>query len=308
MLTQPILRRNCRNVTSGAPPLSAAPPLGCAQHGLVFSGAGDRVGGMFPRFSSLSLFVALLLVAPAVVGAKDLNNPVTQLAPINALLEGYYDGYESIDSLLQRGDFGLGTFDRLYGEMIVLDGVVYRAPVSGVVEVVPPDETTPWATVIDFAQDGAWTLPEGLTFDSLKAFADEKLPNQNLFVALRVDGNFARMKVRSVPAQEPPYKPLAEVVKNQKVFEWENVQGTLVGFRCPPYVSGLNVPGYHLHFISADRERGGHVLDFQLTRGELLGDVSSRYEVILPTGAAADSFADITHGEDRSAELHAIEN
>jgi acetolactate decarboxylase len=108
----------------------------------------------------------------------------------------------------------------------------------------------------------------------------------NLFYAVRVDGHFASVVTRSVPRQEKPYRPLVEVAKTQPVFHLKEVNGTLVGFRFPDFARGLNVPGFHLHFLTEDREAGGHVLELRLTNGELAIDASSRFHLELPTDPA----------------------
>ena len=92
-------------------------------------------------------------------------------------------------------------------------------------------------------------------------------PPKTCFYAVMIQGEFSYVKTRSVPAQEKPYPPLAEVTKNQPTFEFTDVTGTMVGFRCPPYVTGINVPGYHLHFLTDDRTAGGHLLEFTVAPG-----------------------------------------
>jgi acetolactate decarboxylase len=75
---------------------------------------------------------------------------------------------------------------------------------------------------------------------------------------------------------------LTEVTKNQAVFEFHDIEGTIVGFRCPPYVSGINVPGYHLHFLTKDRAAGGHVLDFIVGDASMYIDDTSEFTMSLP--------------------------
>jgi acetolactate decarboxylase len=126
----------------------------------------------------------------------------------------------------------------------------------------------------------------------------------NLFYAVRVDGHFASVTTRSVPRQDRPYPPLVEVAKTQPVFRLEEVSGTLAGFRLPDLVRGLNVPGFHLHFLTADRQAGGHVLDLVLTRGELAIDTSARFHLELPTDP---TFLHADLGRDRGEALDQAE-
>jgi acetolactate decarboxylase len=87
-----------------------------------------------------------------------------------------------------------------------------------------------------------------------------------------------------VPRQSPPYRGLAEVISDQHVFDLADVEGTMVGFRFPDYSEGIEVSGYHLHFITADRTRGGHVLECHPTRAVARIDASTDLHVELPPG------------------------
>jgi acetolactate decarboxylase len=190
-----------------------------------------------------------------------------QASTIGALLEGSYDGDLSFAELAEQGDLGLGTLNGLDGEMIALDGEFFRADVEGRVEPVPPGARTPFAVVTAFepAIDAAIAGP--LDHDGLLARLDELIPAGASSCAIRLDGRFELVRARSVPRQHPPYRPLTEVVAEQHVFELREVEGTMVGFRFPAYAEGIEVGGYHLHFISEDRSRGGHVLDSRAAAG-----------------------------------------
>src|SRR5512133_2177533 len=112
------------------------------------------------------------------------------------------------------------------------------------------------------------------------------------------------VKTRSVPSQVKPYKPLTEIVKTQPVFDLKNLEGTIVGFRCPSYAKGINVPGYHLHFLAADHKSGGHVLDFRIDRAKVEISDLTTVLLILPTDKSFYG-ADLT--PDREKELRAVE-
>ena len=134
---------------------------------------------------------------------------------------------------------------------------------------------------------------------------DRALPSSNLFYAVRADGEFAYVKTRSVPKQQKPYRPLVDVAKNQAVFEFHRVKGTLVGFRCPPFVKGINVPGYHFHFLTDDRKGGGHVLDLRVIGLDVALDPSDSIYMTLPQGA---DFYKSDLSVDRQQELHRVES
>jgi len=183
-----------------------------------------------------------------------------QASTIGALLEGAYDGDLSFAELAEHGDLGLGTLNGLDGEMIALDGGFYRADVDGTVGEVEGTERTPFAVVTRFEPAVDLEIEGPLDHEALLARLDDLIPAGAASCAIRIDGSFELVRARSVPRQSPPYRALTEVVAEQHVFELAEVEGSMLGFRFPDYVEGIEVSGYHLHFISEDRRRGGHVL------------------------------------------------
>jgi acetolactate decarboxylase len=184
-----------------------------------------------------------------------------QASTIGALLDGAFDGDLSFAELAEHGDLGLGTLNGLDGEMIGLDGEFFRADVDGAINAIAPGEKTPFAVVTRFEPGVDERIEGPMSHEELLARLDALIPAGASSCALRLDGRFDLVRARSVPAQSPPYRPLAEVVADQHVFELQDVAGTMLGFRFPAYAEGIEVGGYHLHFISDDRSRGGHVLD-----------------------------------------------
>jgi acetolactate decarboxylase len=164
--------------------------------------------------------------------------------------------------LKRHGDFGLGTFNALDGEMIVLDSRVWQVRASGNPAEASDSVGVPFAVVTLFARGIKIDLPAGLNMAGLADFLDGLTGDSSLVGAVRIDGRFAQVQVRSVKAQTRPYLPLSEVLaRDQVVFDLVDAEGVLVGFRFPGNFSGVNVAGWHLHFISADRRAGGHVLE-----------------------------------------------
>lgn len=256
-----------------------------------------------------NLLLALLCLAGT--GLCGLNptaaaerNTLVQISTIDALLSGLYDGVATIGSLRAHGDFGIGTFDALDGEMVVLDGQVYRVGADGQAVSVPDRETTPFAAVTFFAPDQEILVPAETALDSFPALVEATVPSTNLFYAFLLEGRFKAVRTRSVPAQQKPYRPLVEVVKEQPVFDFAGVEGVLVGFYCPPFVKGINVPGYHLHFLTADRKAGGHVLGFTVEEATLKIDTLSHFLLQLPE---TEEFAGIDLHQDRQEELERAE-
>jgi len=246
-----------------------------------------------------------LLLLTLLAGGCTTKPAVTQVNTIDSLLAGVYDGSMTLNELKTYGNFGIGTFHRLDGEMVVLDGVVYQVRADG--KVYRPDDnlTTPFAAVVFFAPPHKASLT-GLDFRKFCDRFDLLDSNRNSVAALKITGEFASVKVRSVPAQDKPYRPLAEVTKSQPEFTLEHVKGTVVGYRLPPFVKGINVPGYHLHFIDDSRTAGGHILNFELVDGTVEWQECSAFTILLPTGDSAFAAADLTL--DRSRELHQAES
>jgi acetolactate decarboxylase len=218
-----------------------------------------------------------------------------QASTIGSLLDGAYKGDVTFAELAEHGDLGLGTLNSLDGEMIAVDGRFYRADIAGTINEVEPSTRTPFAVLTWFTPTVELEVDEPLSHEELLAKLDARLPEEAVACAVRVDGSFELVHARSVPRQEPPYRGLAEVVEDQRVFDLADVEGTMVGFRFPDYSEGIEVSGYHLHFITADRTRGGHVLGGRLRHARAQLDVSTDLHVELPPGidlsAAATSQA-----------------
>ena len=202
------------------------------------------------------------------------------------------------------GGFGIGTFEGLDGEMVGINGDFYQVKADGISYPVPDSMETPFACVTFFDTDLEEKLPESITYEQLQEFLDGILPTSNIFYAIKIEGTFRYMKTRSVPGQEKPYPPLIEVAKNQSVFEFDDVEGTIVGFRCPSYASGINVPGYHLHFLTEDKDAGGHVLEFRVGEAVAFIDYTSEFLMILPGN---EDFYRIDLTQSKQEELETIE-
>ena len=222
--------------------------------------------------------------APVSDNTNEDTDTIFQVSTLNALMLGDYNGLITVDELLQQGDTGLGTFDMLEGEMIVAEGVVYQAKADG--SVVKPDgnDTIPFAAVTHFESDIELKLNDIGDIEALKTALTETVSenNVNIFYMATVTGVFDSVHVRSVPAQQKPYKPLSEVAESQTEFEYNDISGTLVALYCPDYVSGINLFGWHIHFISADGTKGGHVLDAAFQTAEADIDITDAYKLVLP--------------------------
>lgn len=270
---------------------------------------GLRVGAHAAAVAAL----ALLLAAPRGTRAQDAaaeplaggtedcvgvycaRDAIHQFAPAAAFASSLYDGPTTFAEVLRLGDFGLGAVSPLEGEVIILDGTAYHAGPTGEVEILPPSARTPFAFVKYFRGDRTVELPAAGSLAELSRALDRAIPSPNLLYAARIEGELPFVELRSVHRQERPYRPLGEVVREQNVFSATDVRGTLVGFRFPAYVAGVNTDGWHFHFVDEDRRLGGHVLDVRTNPIDAELDVSRTLTLVLPDDEAFEA-ADLRGG------------
>lgn len=181
-------------------------------------------------------------------------------SPVNALVEGIYEEKIPFAEIKKHGDFGLGTFDDLDGEMVMMDGQIFQINSAGRVVRVPDEALTPFSCVTFYEPFSHDVLAREVTYPEFVNWLMGLFPSPNIFYALRIEGSFAYMKTRSVPKQEN-YRPLVQVTKDQPTFEFSEISGTLAGFFTPTFMSSVSVPGLHLHFLSDDWQHGGHLLE-----------------------------------------------
>jgi acetolactate decarboxylase len=228
-----------------------------------------------------------------------------QYSIIDALMAGVYDGQLTVSELKKQGDLGLGTFNALDGEMVVVDGQVYQITVDGKVTQAPASGKIPFAAVTFFTPSIFIPVKKATNLAELTKLIDKALPTKNVIYALKIEGCFSRVKARSVPRQTRPYPPLAQAVEEQAVFGFTDVEGTMVGFRCPTFLKGVNVPGYQFHFLTKDRQAGGHVLDCSLANLTVQLDPTCRLSLVLPEEA---DFFRVNLEKDQRGDLKKLQN
>ena len=254
------------------------------------------------RIVSLGVSLALL----GLVGCRGptpwggASDTVHQVSTLDVLLAGHHDGVASVGEVRQHGDFGLGTYDRLDGEMVILEGTAYQIRGDGSVRVASMRETTPYAMVTKFVPDEQFRVDQRITLAELEAELDQRLGNRNIFHAIRIDGVLPRVELRSLHAQPKPYPDVETVTANQPTWNLENIAGTLVGVRSPSYVGTMALPGYHWHFISDDRTVGGHILGADVGPSLVRVNHNRNWDVRLPNSA---SFDELDLESDRSRML-----
>jgi acetolactate decarboxylase len=207
---------------------------------------------------------------------------IFQTSTMGALLSGAYEGRMTVRELLCHGDIGLGTFNDLDGEMLVLDGICYRLLDDGSVVVAHPDDRTPFAAVTWFRPEQHLDISAPCDRAELMSVVDQALASTNLMVAIRVKGLFERITTRAVAKQQLPDRPFTEVTRDQQEATFTDVTGTLAGFRMPAFEQGISVAGYHSHFIDGNLRHGGHALDYRLAHGRVDISVCSDLHLSLP--------------------------
>jgi acetolactate decarboxylase len=235
---------------------------------------------------------------------KHKNTTVYQYATINALMEGGFDGDMTLEALQKKGTFGIGTFNELDGEMIGFDNHFYQIKSDGKAYNVTASQKTPFAVVTNFAKDKTATISQIVNLQKLYALLDSLSPNKNLYVGYKIKVKCQTLKTRSVPKQAKPYPLMVDAVKNQSFFELGTISGTLVGFRFPEYMKGLNVPGYHFHFLSEDKKTGGHVLDLSGTNFEIEIDTITDFELHIPDN---EDFNKLNLAKTKAEDLEKVE-
>ena len=250
----------------------------------------------------LALCLAFCLAAGALHAAE--TGRLFQTSTLQALMAGVYDGDLTFQELARHGDFGLGTFEALDGGMIALDGAFYQIKADGRVSPVAGAMKTPSAEVTFFKAGRRHMIEMPLNYRQLLDYVDRLLPSPNLPYAIRVDGHFSSVKARSIPRQQKPYPPLAQAAEKQVVFELANVKGVIVAFRHPAYLAGVNMAGYHCHFIAADRRAGGHLPDCRVEGATVAVAALTNFSLRLPD---SQEFLQSDLTGDRCQELEKIE-
>ncbi|HEY3388091.1 MAG TPA: acetolactate decarboxylase [Prolixibacteraceae bacterium] len=222
-------------------------------------------------------------------GCSIKNNPVEfkpnsifQYSTLSALLEGVYDGEMTIGELKKYGDYGIGTFNALDGEMVMYEGQCYKVTSDSKVVKVSDSEKTPFAAICSFVSDTVIQINHPLNLKELKLYIDSVMPSSNLIFACKISGAFDSIVIRSVPKQERPYKRLIEAYKMQGIYTFTHQEGILFGYKFPKYLSDVNMDDYHLHFLSSDKSKGGHLMNCRLSQGSVSIAYIRNYHLQLP--------------------------
>ena len=229
-----------------------------------------------------------------------------QASTLNALMLGNFDETVSVKDFLHHADTGLGTYTGLDGEAIFEDGVAYKATADGKIVVMKPTDGVVIGTVAKFDESVPVVELTGIKdIEALKSALEPYVAgNKNVFYMIKAVGDFKTMHVRSCFASEKPYPTLSEVAKNQREFHFENTHGSVIAVYCPAYVNGINLPGWHFHYLSGDKTQGGHILGLSSDKLSVKINKIERFDLTLPTNP---EFAKRDLCEDLSAKTAAVE-
>ncbi|MCR8561764.1 acetolactate decarboxylase [Mucilaginibacter sp. BJC16-A38] len=223
-----------------------------------------------------------------------------------AFIGGLYDAWYPYSALKQHGDFGLGAPARLDGELIMLNGKLYKTEYTGKTIPVTAADSTPYAVVCFFHATKVYKPGKQLAKGQLFKYLDSVLTNQNGIYAIHINGNFKYVKTRAFPpVGQKPYLPLAAMLDKQRFFEFNSIKGDLVGYKLPAFMEGPHIAGYHFHFLSADKASGGHIIDFVADDVTVEVDVLSSYTMQLPQ---TPDFNNFDFKKDRKEEIKSVEN
>lgn len=218
-----------------------------------------------------------------------------QVSTLQALALGYSRSVIRVKELLEHGDTGLGTFEDINGEMILADGICCRAADDGTVIKAEDDMGVPFSAVSFLRDPRCFDLGPVPDIEALKSLLTVRIEEGfglNSMHMVRIDGEFEKVCARSESAYRSQHISLKEILgQTQKDFFFEQIAGTLVCVYFPDYMDGINAPGWHLHFLSEDRTRGGHVFDLNMKRGTVQMNKISRIEIRLPDSPAFDTYS-----------------
>ena len=218
-----------------------------------------------------------------------------QVATLQSLALGYTKSVITVEELLKHGDIGLGTFEGVDGEMIVLDGHCYQAIADGTVFEAPSDKGVPFCAVTFLDNDDTFEIGKTENIAELKEFLDVFIDRRfelNSMHVVKIDTCFDKVMARSETGKTSRHVELKNLLENnQQDFDFDNIKGTLVCLYFPDYMDGINAPGWHLHFVSEDRSVGGHVFDIKFDKASAVIKKISAIEIKLPEEPEFDTYA-----------------
>ena len=226
----------------------------------------------------LILFV-LLLFTGCNSGNDAKPDLIFQYSTVSELKDGKFDGNKDLNGLKRHGDFGIGTYNGLDGEMVYLDGIFYQIDLDGNATIPDGDTLSPFAVIAEFIPDNSISVDTFFSCKNLKSLIIRNIEAKNKIHAIKIGGDFNSLTVRSVNKQSKPYNSLEKALTEQKKSKFNDVKGELVGFWFPSYFGNINAPNFHFHFISEDRKRGGHLLNCKINSARIDIDTKDKLTI-----------------------------
>lgn len=221
-----------------------------------------------------------------------IPNDIFQYSTVSALMAGLATSGPTASQLQGYGTHGIGTFEKMDGELLYIDGQAYQFTSDGHTRAAPPDLSLPFVQVTKFVPEYMTKVSSNLKRDNLidlfSAPGGEG-GGKNSFIPFTIKGSFRAVHLRVAGPQQHDGQSLSEVAKNAKQWSLTDVKGTIFGIMSPEWTQGISVAGIHCHFITdpdADGEvEGGHVRDFEVADGvEVTWSVTGRYHLGMPRG------------------------
>lgn len=229
----------------------------------------------------ITLLLIVLLISAMLITAEG-EKTITQTSTVNAVLKGLYDGEMTFGELKKYGDFGLGYFHKMGGEVVALDGVFYRIKSDGLTEVIKDDGTTPFFTITTFVANTDNFTNRKFDYDGLKQYLRNMMPREKSFYAIKITGIFDNLGARTFLSQAKPYANVKQVIDTQTEIKYTNTEGTLIGFYTPEFLEGIGIPGFHFHYLSKDKTRGGHVRTLNVNSVTIEFIEILNFQIVLP--------------------------
>lgn len=233
---------------------------------------GESIADIYYNSATKKIYMPQMFHNRVIIEEKDKitsteqskNNILYNYGIIDAFIGGLYKGSLPIKELKLKGDFGIAAPDMLDGELTMLNGKVYQTKATGEVNVVDNEYKTPLSTVTFFEANMTFYVNNATEQKDLLETIENRLTNKNVMYAVKITGDFSNMRTRAFPpVKEEPFPALSTILDRQQFFNIQNTKGTLVGYHLPEYLNGIQMSGFHFHFLSADTKKGGHVLDFK---------------------------------------------
>lgn len=226
-------------------------------------------------------FIGTLTIFHQYSSALEDKDTLFQVSNWENFSTGSYEGNYTITELKREGDTGIGFLNGLEGELIMVNSTAYQITSNGTVKNASDYQRSPFAMITFFEADKLITLNKSLNRSLVENETMKSLSNPNIFYAIKVEGKFKYIKVRIINPPDKPYPNLTEVLNNSTELEYKEINGTLVGFWCPAYANGLNIPGFQFQFLSDNKTQGGYVLDYEIDSGLIMIDSTSNFFMVL---------------------------